>query len=162
MLSLLQVSWMVNFTLQDTARHGYNKLFAYRGATVTSNKLLTICKTLTWCEAVLCFRLLSATAAEGKQRRLNAMSFSTSRKLKGPHCAIVTLPKFSNNNLCLFSVHETNEKMSIVCFSCWHQILSSFFLHFSKLFGKTKSSMYDIIEGINTCPRLVGNPLLHF
>lgn len=130
-----RVFWTANSTLQGAARYGYNKLFAYHRATVSwrcfaKNKLLTICKTLTWCQAVLCFRLLSATAAEGKQRRLTAMSFSTSRKLKGPHCAIVTLPKFSNNNLCFFSVHETNEKKSIACFSCCLQFLSFFLYSF--------------------------------
>lgn len=118
------VPWTANSSCRDPARCGDNKLFAYRGGAVSrrrlaNKKLLTICKTLTWCQAALCFRLLSATAAEGKQRKvfLNfflfriagaaAMSFSTSRKLKGSHCATVTLPEFSNNNLCLFSVHET-------------------------------------------------------
>lgn len=53
------VSWAANSTLQDTAKHGYHKLFAYHRATVSrscfgNNKLLTISEPLTWCQA-LCF-----------------------------------------------------------------------------------------------------------
>lgn len=85
------VPWTANSSCRDPARCGDNKLFAYRGGAVSrrrlaNKKLLTICKTLTWCQAALCFRLLSATAAEGKQRRVFLFYFFISHRR---HCCHV-------------------------------------------------------------------------
>lgn len=121
------VSWTANSSCRDPARYGDNKLFAYRRGAVSwrrlaNKKLLTICKTLTWCQAALCFRLLSATAAEGEQRRVFFLFYFASPALLPCH-----FPRPENlkglivrQSLCqsfptticvsLFSVHETCRK----------------------------------------------------
>lgn len=132
------VSWTANSSCRDPARYGDNKLFAYRRGAVSrrrlaNKKLLTICKTLTWCQAALCFRLLSATAAEGKQRRvffsflfcIIFIHFPRPENLKGLIVRQSLCQSFPTTICVSFLSMKlaANEKKSTACFSCWLHFL---------------------------------------